>query len=677
MQPGFFHFRMMDYLFSFTATWPGCDDPALILNIYEWSGFPMAYLMVKSGEWKGRRIDLDKEKTILGRADTADVCVQDRNVSRHHAQVIMRESHQAALMDLGSSNGTFVNEVPVSRVLLMDGDEIRLGETLMVFHEKKTDEEEERPATLPLEVHTGSSRIRTPLAAGQVTAVHQAGGSATPLETLKETYQQLRALYRTLSDMNAAENLNDMFRNVGDAFLISLGVDRVAFYAKSSEQKEPEIHTSVVNPSFDATSFQRDYPVHREVLECIREDLEPTLFTEGEPVNGETLHPEVMAAPILCDGQLRGILYVDSPRSHRPLGKNELDFATTVCGQLGTVLQRLSALDNLKRRNKELLRVVNGEMAIVCRNKKMMDLLEAVNQLAETDTTVLLRGESGTGKELFARAIHASSRRGGGQMICVNCASLPDTLIESELFGYERGAFTGAVARKPGKFELANGGTLFLDEIGDISLAAQAKILRALQDGEITRVGGTQTMRVDVRVIAATNKDLEYAIRKGEFREDLYYRIRVVELAIPPLRERPEDIPVLAEYFLQTLRARTSSKVTGFSAETLAALSRYIWPGNVRELRNVVERALVFARREQIQPHHLPPELLQSRDQANDTPEEVVNTNSIPLSLSELERRHIEKTLVWAEGNKVKTAEALGISRSTLYEKMKQYEINL
>jgi transcriptional regulator with PAS, ATPase and Fis domain len=246
---------------------------------------------------------------------------------------------------------------------------------------------------------------------------------------------------------------------------------------------------------------------------------------------------------------------------------------------------------------------------------------------------------------------------------------LPETLLESELFGYERGAFTGAYTRKPGKFEIANGGTVFLDEIGDISLAAQAKILRVIQEGDFQRIGGTKDINVDVRIIAATNKDLRRAIEEKSFREDLYYRLKVIEIELPPLRERREDVAVLAEYLLKTLRMKIASNVEGFSEAAMQILMDYDWPGNVRELRNVVERALVFARGEEILPENLPQDIASPR--AVKRPED----SETPPSLNEIEREHIQRVLNFTGGNKQQAAKILGISRATLYEKIKTYKI--
>jgi transcriptional regulator with PAS, ATPase and Fis domain len=294
---------------------------------------------------------------------------------------------------------------------------------------------------------------------------------------------------------------------------------------------------------------------------------------------------------------------------------------------------------------------------------------------------------------LIAKSIHHFSARRLRPLVAVNCAALPETLLESELFGHEKGAFTGAHERRIGKFEVANHGILFLDELGEISPSAQAKLLRALQEGEIQRVGGNKVIKVDVRVIAATNKKLADEVANGNFRQDLYYRLRVIEIELPPLRQRPDDIPVLAQYFLKQLRGKFPSNVQKISPEALAALQRYPFPGNVRELRNVIERGLVFAQGDTLLPQHLPAEVHASSDGLGGLNDNLVPTIAVlpgsaneesmapqldddgePLTLSDLERRHILYVLDRVGGNKLKAAGLLGISRTTLYEKLKTYD---
>jgi two-component system response regulator AtoC len=315
----------------------------------------------------------------------------------------------------------------------------------------------------------------------------------------------------------------------------------------------------------------------------------------------------------------------------------------------------------------------NSKYGIIGRSGPIQDVYSVIDRVADSPTTVLVTGESGTGKELVARALHDQSSRRERPFIKVNCAAIPRELIESEFFGHERGAFTGAVASKPGRFELASGGTLFLDEIGSIPLETQVKLLRALQEGEFERVGGIRTLKVDVRLVAATNTDLKRQTEEGSFREDLYYRLNVVAMRLPPLRERIGDIPLLVDHFIQKYNQRLGKSLLGISADALSVLTSYHWPGNVRELENVLERAVLFADGDRVFTEHLPPELT-----ANTAPslvtdhEEVGLKEQVRAAVSQLERQLIFRALEQMNGNVTHTARVLKLSRKGLQLKMKE-----
>ncbi|MEK7387078.1 MAG: sigma-54 dependent transcriptional regulator [candidate division NC10 bacterium] len=298
--------------------------------------------------------------------------------------------------------------------------------------------------------------------------------------------------------------------------------------------------------------------------------------------------------------------------------------------------------------------------------RRMMTLVE---QVADSSATVLIQGESGTGKELVARAIHEHSPRRKGRFVAVNCAALPETLLESELFGYEKGAFTGAAGRKEGRFELADGGTLFLDEVADLSLVTQPKILRVLQEGEFERLGGTRTLQVDVRIVAATNQELAEMVKEKRFREDLYYRLNVITIRVPPLRERYEDVRVLAQHFLRVYAAKNGRKLEGFTAEAIERLESYAWPGNVRELENVVERSVVLARKDRIDAEDLPEEIVGVKRPPRDAILELVGT-----PLADIEQRLLDETLRITGGNKTQAAKLLGIDVRTVARKLERRE---
>jgi two-component system response regulator AtoC len=331
------------------------------------------------------------------------------------------------------------------------------------------------------------------------------------------------------------------------------------------------------------------------------------------------------------------------------------------------LVSRLVERRNLVEENQRLHRKLKDQYGfedIITRSPRMQQIIELVKVVAKSQATVLITGESGTGKELVARALHAQSQRRDRPFIAVSCAALPESLLESELFGHEKGAFTGAIAQRKGKIELAHRGTLFLDEIGEMSANIQIHLLRVLEEREFTRVGGNELIKVDVRLVSATNRDLPAAIKKGSFREDLYYRLNVVTIDLPPLRERGEDIPLLAGHFLKEFAAENGKDISGFSAEVTDFLIKYPWPGNVRELENTIERAVILAKGPEIRLT----DLLQNKSP-------LLERLPADRSLQEIEREHVIKVLDETGGNLARAAHILGISRATLYNKLKAYNV--
>jgi len=337
--------------------------------------------------------------------------------------------------------------------------------------------------------------------------------------------------------------------------------------------------------------------------------------------------------------------------------------------KIGKALERQSLLREMGELKRELGQRESLE-GIIGRSPKMQEVFRLVRSVAPTETTVLILGESGTGKELIARAIHHHSARAGRRFVAINCASLPENLLESELFGHERGAFTGAVAERKGRFQYADGGTLFLDEIGDMPLPLQAKLLRAIEHGEVTPVGSNEPLRVNVRVLSATHRDLEKLVAGGRFREDLYFRINVVRIELPALRERMDDLPLLVSSFLQELSKAHGRKVRGLTQEALTMLYRHRWPGNVRELRNTIESMVVMARGETLEVGDVP-RSISGRAEASAGQPGLLPVEA--LNLEEVERELIQRALLLYKGNRKNASKALGIGERTLYRKMKEY----
>ncbi len=342
-------------------------------------------------------------------------------------------------------------------------------------------------------------------------------------------------------------------------------------------------------------------------------------------------------------------------------------------------IERALEIGRLRRQNRLLRQELSGQMGleeIIGASGSMRHIFELIRTVAPTKSTVLITGESGTGKELIARAVHQLSPRKDNAFVAVNCAAIPETLLESELFGHEKGAFTGATSARRGRFQLANQGTLFLDEVGDIPPTIQIKLLRVLQERAFERVGGTTTHQVDVRILAATNQDLKTAVADGRFREDLFYRLNVVAIEAPPLRDRPDDIPLLAQHFVQKYGRETGQTDLGLDPKTIDVLKTHAFPGNVRELENIIERAVILCTGDTIRPRDLPADLDRPEPRKIDLADlELPAGTGLNLALEDLERKFIAQALDRAGGVQAQAAEALGLTKQTLYAQMKKYNL--
>jgi transcriptional regulator with PAS, ATPase and Fis domain len=331
-------------------------------------------------------------------------------------------------------------------------------------------------------------------------------------------------------------------------------------------------------------------------------------------------------------------------------------------------VENILAAEDLKSERENLVGQMKLDHNVIGKHETITSVLDLVQRVAPTDSSVLIVGQSGTGKELIARAIHYNSSRSGKTFEAVNCAALAPTLLESELFGHVKGAFTGAIQDKPGRFELADAGTLFLDEIGEMPLDSQSKLLRVIEQGELRRVGDTRDRQVDVRIVAATNKPLDEMTADGKFREDLFYRLNIVRIDLPPLSSRGDDVDLLADHFIEFFCTKCGRKTLTLSVKARALLRKYTWPGNVRELKNVMERLAVVCRDDDVRPDDLPPEVRAGRARTG-------AAGDASASLADVEREHIIRVMAHTAGNKKEAAAILGIDRSTLYSKLKQYEI--
>ncbi|MDQ2855670.1 MAG: sigma-54-dependent Fis family transcriptional regulator [Acidobacteriota bacterium] len=434
--------------------------------------------------------------------------------------------------------------------------------------------------------------------------------------------------------------------------------------------------------SLDVTAFPAIMEVLAEgkTLQLLETDLP---FAFRLMFNATLGGRAALVAPVRVAGQTFGLLGLVWSAAREGFQEHEVELVEGIADQIGTALER----DQLSAEIMHLRSALHeryGEERIIGQTPVIRRAIQLGLSVADTQTTVLIQGESGTGKELLANLIHYNSGREDQPYVKLNCGAIPETLLESELFGHEKGAFTDARARRQGRYEEANGGTLFLDEVGEMSLSAQVRLLRVLQDGEFTRVGGNEVIKTDVRVIAASNIDLKRAVELGQFRQDLYYRLSVFPIVLPPLRERPEDIHPLVIHFLEHYKQKTGRFISGISKDALQALMTYEWPGNVRELENAIERAVIIASGRQIELEDLPEAIsktvLQEQDRikverARAASEGRTTTFevTVPSSMDEIEKAAIEATLDYTHGDKTHAARALGIGRKTLYRKLDQY----
>jgi Nif-specific regulatory protein len=401
--------------------------------------------------------------------------------------------------------------------------------------------------------------------------------------------------------------------------------------------------------------------VLREGVSLLSNDvLEEAEFAGAQSLVASRVR-SLICVPLEMAERVFGILYFDTADPAVNFDEEHLQLVTAIAGIASVALENVKRLEHLKEENRALREDSGVANNIIGESPPMRKVGELIKRVARHDSTVLIRGESGTGKELAARAIHAHSPRRDNAFVAINCATLSESLLESELFGHERGAFTGAVTQKKGKLEVAQRGTIFLDEIGEISLSIQAKLLRVLQEREFERVGSNRSIKIDVRVVAATNKDLEDAVARGTFRKDLYYRLNVVSLSLPALSERREDIPLLANYFVSKYAGKCKRRVLGFSPEARACLSEYGWPGNIRELENAVERAVVLGTTDFIEVEDLPDAVIEGLQSSQ------LHEHKFYQTIVETKKRLILDALTRATGNYTEAAKSLGIHPNNLH----------
>ena len=625
-------------------------------------------------------------RVAIGRAPTNRVVIHDERASRFHAEIFPTERGWA-IRDLQSRNGTQLGGQPLETDhLLAPGDVIAIGRTEIVFcgGDQATESGGETP--LPGRATAGETgRMPSDLEAWHASIAHRRSRSGL-LDTIRETAASAPRVGRAAAELcrlafalGRAADLAEAARIALETAIEGTAAERGVVLLPTVRGDGPATR-SIDDASLTAVASRPEGPQAVVVPSGLRaavlggdEALLVAVPVDGAPGRGATL-----SAPVRSRGRAIGLLHLECAAGGREATPEDLEFVMAICDALGLAIDNLSTREALSKKlartthENEGLRLRLGQDGrLVGTSTALAGILEQVRRVAATRATVLVRGESGTGKELVARLIHDASDRRDGPCICMNCAALSETLLESELFGHEKGAFTGATERTIGKFEAAHGGTLVLDEIGEMSPAIQSKFLRVLEGHPFERVGGSGRIQVDVRVVAATNRNLEEAVAAGSFRRDLYFRLKVVEIVVPPLRHRREDVAAIADHFMERFVAETGRRLRGFTPAAREAMTAYHWPGNVRELRNCVERAVVLAPGDWIDVSDLT--LSQLASSGDSGRAAVASSPFVPTTIAEVERKHVLATLQAVGGNKTKAAAILGIERSTLERKLAKW----
>ena len=600
-----------------------------------------------AGPFKGTNFLLMAEVSI-GRDSSNHLWAADPAMSRRHC-VITSEEERVLIRDLGSRNGTRVNGSLIQQRELHHQDYLCLGDSVLVFLRHEELDLAERN---PVQFEDTKDIDFTVSTLPPDNARYPQPQTASSLQS-----------ERLVHDLNTLLTIATGIGGISDSDSLQWQLLGMLFEVVPAERAAVLLLDSTGEPSRCA-GWDRvrgpgnPVPVSRTLLNRVIQErvglLNDSLSRDQFGLSS------VLCVPMLISEKVAGVIYLDTTDRTNHFDQNHLQSLTAVAGIASLALNNIQHLEKLTEENQQLRSEVRLNHEMVGDSPRMRALYELIRRVAATDSTVLIQGESGTGKELVARAIHASSPRASKPFVAINCAAIAESLLESEMFGHEKGAFTGATSQRKGKLESADGGTLFLDEISEFAPALQAKLLRVLQEREFERLGGTRPLKVDIRLIAATNRTLLQAVESGTFRRDLYYRLNVVTLTLPPLRERVEDIPSLTNYLVAKASRKCRLRPKPISPEAISCLTSYGWPGNVRELEHAIERALVLGTAESIL--------------REDLPDEISEANSAAASAScdyqsvvkQQKRQLIQKTLQECNGNYVEAAKVLGLHPNSL-----------
>jgi len=622
-------------------------------------------LLGTAGLMAGATFYLPVGEASIGREPSNQFCVADPALSRRHCLLIRADKH-VFIRDLASRNGTLLNGVPLEQQQqLRDGDQICVGNSVFLFLQEEGEE----------------LLNRNPVEFAQTAKIYPSRSAAVPIDSLPDQANDGHT-DRSVTELNALLKLATNIGGIPDQESLQWQLLGFIFDVVPAERGAMLLCDSAHGFSSEVAWDRVLGPGHpvrvstavvQRVLQE-RAGIVVSQMTGKEDPAGMDLHSELQVSSVLCVPLLTGkkalgAIYLDSSDPQSRFDKSHLQVMTAVAGIASLAFEKVRRLEQMREENQHLRAEIILEHNMVGGSRRMREVFEFIRRVAPTDSTVLIQGESGTGKELVARAIHRHSIRVQRPFVAINCAAITPSLLESELFGHEKGAFTGASGQKKGKVEMAEGGTLFLDEVSELASDLQAKLLRVLQEREFERVGGTRPIKLDVRLIAATNRSLSEAVKAGSFRNDLYYRLNVVAVTMPALRDRREDISLLADHFVAKTSRKCKVRAKSLSAEARACLTSYDWPGNVRELENAIERALVLGSTDTIIPDDLPEAILETSGQSASV---IAKYHG---AIKDAKRQLVAQALEQAHGNYIEASKALQIHPNSLLRLIRNLDL--
>ncbi|MDQ2921027.1 MAG: sigma 54-interacting transcriptional regulator [Acidobacteriota bacterium] len=603
-----------------------------------------------AGRLKGSVFTIEDVPVVIGRETSATLCIADASVSRRHSQ-IDKEENKFVLLDLDSLNGTFINDVPVKRRTLQHGDRVRIGDSQFLFLMQDSD------------LHSKSNEV-------EFHDEQVVSGSTLQVRFNDALYlmaRDLSALMKVSTTVNAIRGVKELQKTLLELLFEVVPAERGAILLTDGSAEGQNAEFASVFGLDRRHGPDESIQVSRTITRAVLSQGESLLINQAEAKRLEAPslildHPvSILCVPLIMLDRRLGVIYLDTKEPDTVFDKDHLQLVSAISAITSVAIENARHIEWLISENQRLIADFDIEHNMVGESIPVREVLQFISKVAPTDATVMLSGESGTGKELAARAIHQNSKRADKAFMAVNCAALAESLLESELFGHEKGSFTGALVQKKGRLEIADGGTVFLDEIGELSPALQVKLLRVLQEREFERVGGTRTIKVDIRLVTATNRNLEEAVNDGTFRQDLYYRLNVVNLEMPPLRDRLGDVPLLANYFAAKYSEKCKRHITGISTEAQARLVNYDWPGNVRELENAIERAVVLGTTENILLEDLPDSVLEAESRA------IAPATKYHDAVAQTKKQIIRNAMQQAKGSYTEAAKILEVHPNYLH----------